>query len=59
MAPISERDRETIDKANQKRADVEIIKGLMAKEYSEAQIAEMMGAPESYIRAMTRRYCAS
>jgi hypothetical protein len=59
VAPISERDRETIDKANRKRADIEIIKGLMAKEYSEAQIAKMMGAPESYVHAMARRYCTS
>lgn len=56
MTPLSERDRKTIEKSNQRSANIKIVKGLMSKGYSETKIADMMGVPGSYVRAIVRRY---
>lgn len=55
MYHLSDRDRRTIEKAEQKRADIKIVKGLLAKGHSVAKISELMGSSESEINALLRR----
>lgn len=56
MSSLSDRDRRTIEKAERKYSDIKIVKGLLGKGHSIAKISELMGASESEINILIRKF---
>lgn len=55
LSNLGERDKRTVERFQERKADIAIIQGLVDKGYSNSEIAEMMGAPEAQIAVYIRR----
>jgi predicted transcriptional regulator len=52
---LNERDRKTVEKMQQQKADFEIVEGLLKKNHGVEEIATMMGEREASVRVIANK----